>query len=92
MGGTEQTPQKLEVDTYWLHPSGGWTLWNTVPWSIRVQVTMPLGLAPERWKFIMWVGIGPDDYLWVDERTFTIDPNGYVITDFQLVDTKYWPQ
>ena len=89
VGGTEQQPQALVPDSTG-EPAALWTLWNNVPWEIRVKVTLPAGLDPNRWKFILWVGTGPKDYLWTDETTFTINPNQTFKIDFQLVDTAYW--
>jgi len=94
VGGTEQTPQPLVMDTQPGDPSPAalWVLWNVVPWQVTVKVSMPAGLDTNRWKFILWTGSGPTDYIWADEATYTLNPFGFVQADFQLVDTTYWPQ
>lgn len=90
VGGTEQTPpQRFALDANgW--PAVHWTLWNLVPWELRVKVSLPAGLDPNRWKFIRWVGTGPNDYLWTDEWTGTMNPSQSIKIDFQLVDTAFW--
>ncbi len=90
VGGTEQTPpQRFALDANgW--PAVHWTLWNLVPWKLRVKVSLPAGLDPNRWKFIRWVDTGPNDYLWTDEWTGTMNPSQSIKIDFQLVNTSSW--
>ena len=89
VGGTEQPSQALIPDASGSH-AALWTFWNTESWQIRVRVTLPAELDANRWKLILWVGTGPQDYIWADETTFNLGPHQLSKINFQLVDTFFW--
>ncbi|MHB1356421.1 MAG: hypothetical protein ACYCZF_10650 [Anaerolineae bacterium] len=89
VGGTEQPSQGLAPDAEG-SLAALWTFWNTESWQIRVRVTLPAELDPNRWKLILWVGTGPADYIWADEVAFTLVPHQQTRLNFQLVDTLTW--
>lgn len=89
VGGTEQRSQPFAPDASGTH-AVLWTFWNDETWEIRVKISLPAELDTNRWKFILWVGTGPQDYIWADETTFNLDPHQLVKITFQLVDTYSW--
>jgi hypothetical protein len=89
VGGTEQPSQSLAPDASGVL-AALWTFWNDETWQIRVRVTLPAELDANRWKLIMWVGTGPQDYIWADETTFNLAPHQLTKVVFQLVDTYLW--
>ncbi|GEM_PF-2942871 len=89
VGGTEQTTIKfVPAADGW--PAVNWILWNDVPWEIRIAVTMPPNLDESRWRMLLWVGTGPEDFIWTQELTDTINPGDNILYDFQLVDLEHW--
>lgn len=89
VGGTEQPSQLFAPDAVGTL-AALWTFWNDKPWQIRVRVLLPTELDANRWKLILWVGTGPQDYIWADETTFNLGPHELVTLNFQLVDTYSW--
>ena len=89
VGGTEQRSLVFAPDAGGT-PAVLWTFWNNEPWQIRVRVMLPAELDANRWKLILWVGTGPQDYIWADETTFNLEPRQWVKINFQLVDTSFW--
>ncbi|MCE5259486.1 MAG: hypothetical protein LLG44_10615, partial [Chloroflexi bacterium] len=90
VGGTEQSvTQGFELDNIG-RPAALWTLWNQEPWLVTVRLTLPEGLDPNRWKFIQWIGNGPEDYVWTNEATVTLGVDDFKQIEFQLVDTAFW--
>jgi len=89
VGGTEQPPLTF-VPNHDGWPAVHWVLWHSEPWVLRIKVTMPAGLDPNRWRLLLWVGDGPDDYIWTDEVSVTIQPGENLFYDFQLVDLYFW--
>lgn len=89
MGGTEQPPLSF-VPNHDGWPAVHWTLWHSEPWALRIKVTMPDGLDPNRWRLLRWVGDGPNDYIWTDEVSVTLYPGQDAFYDFQLVDLYFW--
>lgn len=89
VGGTKQRSQPFAPDASGTH-AVLWTFWNDETWEIRVKISLPAELDTNRWKFILWVGTGPQDYIWADETTFNLDPHQLVKITFQLVDTYSW--